>query len=225
MSLAVLLAENHILVHAGLYFLIEMRIVETQHQAVCPRLVHKTDFPDNRFVMELVVEPLHVVYLVTVGIFGNTILTELGDIVINIIIIVREILESVYLIRQPVPESLPEVNIRLMRIERTVGIRSVQVPFTAMLVGHNVDDSSQSIRAEPYGNYTFIYFDALGKVHGDVIDVKGRTRSFLRYSVDKDFHVLARKAVKHQLHIRTYPTRLAQLQSWKLHQGFTQAFG
>ena len=69
------------------------------------------------------------------------------------------------------------------------------MPAPAAFVGHNVDDTTQGIRAESYGNYTFIYFDAFGKIDGDVVDIEGGSRSFLRYAVDKYFHMFARKTV------------------------------
>ena len=117
MSFAVFFSEYDVLVYAGLYFLIEMRIVESHHQAVCPRLVYQTDFSDNRFIVELVIKTLYVVYLVAVGIFRNSVFSELGDIIINVIIVVRKVLESVYFVHQSVSERLPEVDIRFMGVE------------------------------------------------------------------------------------------------------------
>ena len=175
--------------------------------------------------MEPVIKPFYMINLIAVGIFRNSVFPEFGDVIVYVIIIVREVLERVDFIRQPVLKSLSKIDIRFMGIERTVGIRSVQMPSPAAFVGHDIDDTSQSIRAESYGNYTFIYFDAFGEVDRNVIDVESRTGSFLRHSVDKYLHMFARKTVQHQLHIRAYAARLTQFQSRKLHQGFAQAFG
>ena len=175
--------------------------------------------------MEPVIKPFYMINLIAVGIFRNSVFPEFGDVIVYVIIIVREVLERVDFIRQPVLKSLSKIDIRFMGIERTVGIRSVQMPSPAAFVGHDIDDTSQSIRAESYGNYTFIYFDAFGEIDRNVIDVESRTGSFLWYSVDEYLYVFTRKTVQHQLHIRAYAARFAQFQSRKLHQGFAQAFG
>ena len=100
-----------------------------------------------------------------------------------------------------------------MRIEGTIGIGSVQKPFSALLASHYVDNAANGVCPESDRDYSLIHFYALGEIHGDVVQSERIAYSFLRHSVDKHLHVFAAEAVKGQLHIRTYPARFAKLYS------------
>ena len=66
--------------------------------------------------MELVVETSYVVDLVAVCTFRDTVVTELCDVAVDPVTVVREILESVDLVGQAVAECLVEVDIRFVRV-------------------------------------------------------------------------------------------------------------
>ena len=97
-SFTVFLAEYYILVDPSLDFLVEMRIIEAEHQTVCPVFVHNSYFSDNSFVVEHIVETFYVVNFLFVCTFGYAIFAKFGDIVVNIIIVIRIVLESIYLV-------------------------------------------------------------------------------------------------------------------------------
>ena len=67
--------------------------------------------------MKPVIKPFYMINLIAVGIFRNSVFPEFGDVIVNVIIIVREVLERVDFIRQPVLESLSKIDIRFMGIE------------------------------------------------------------------------------------------------------------
>ena len=109
-----------------------------------------------------------------------------------------------------------------MGIERAVRIRSIQEPVPAFLVGNDVDDTSNGIRSETYGNHTFIYLYTVGKAHRNIVQAEGASHTFLRHTVNEHLDVLSAKTVQHQLHIRTYPTRLTEFHARSLGQGIAQ---
>ena len=113
---------------------------------------------------------------------------------------------------------------RLVRIERAVGIRRIDEPPAAFLVGDNVYYAADSVGSEAYGDDTFIHFYAVGEVHGDVVQAERRAHSLLRHSVDEHLDVLAAEAVEHEVHVRTYAAALAELQSGSLGEGLAKAF-
>ena len=121
MSLAVLLSVDDFLAHAGLYVLIHIGIGETQQQAVRPALVNDAQFADNCFVVVGVVEAFHPFFLASV----DTTCFEVFYRGVYIVVIVRIVLERVDLVGEAVLEGLAEVDVRFMRVERTVGIGGV----------------------------------------------------------------------------------------------------
>ena len=129
------------------------------------------------------------------------------------IIVVRIVLESIDFISKSVIESLSEVGVCLVGIERSVRIRCIQKPTLAFFVGDNINDTTNGVRTKTYRYYTFIYFDAIGKVHGDIIQSKRASHPLLRYAINKYLDVLTTETVKHELHIRTYTTRFTEFHS------------
>ena len=95
MSLAVLLPEDDVLVDAGLYFLIIIGPGEAQHQAVGPRLARHAQLANHCLVVETVIETLDVINLAGVGVLRDAVVAELGDVVVDVIVIVRQVLEGV----------------------------------------------------------------------------------------------------------------------------------
>ena len=112
-----LLSEYDILIYPCLDFFIEVRIVETEYQTVCPGFIHDSYFTDNSFVMKCIVKTFYMVYFIFICTLGNTVFTKLGNVIVDIIIIVRIILESIDFIHQSILECLTEVYIRFMCIE------------------------------------------------------------------------------------------------------------
>ena len=144
---------------------------------------------------------------------------------IHIVIIIRIILENVDLIRESAPESLSEVHIRFMRIERPVWIRSIQEPFVPVLLGDDIDNTSDSVCSETHRYHTLIDLYTLGIIHRNVIQSERTADTFLRNPIDKDLDMLAGKSIHHQLHIRADTAGLSDLHSGRLSQGFTQVLG
>ena len=132
---------------------------------------------------------------------------------IYMIIVVRIVLESIDLVSEPVTESLSEIDIRFMCIERTVGVGSIQKPTLTFLVGDDIDHSANGIRTETYRYHPFVYFDAVGKVYRDVVQAERASYTFLWYTVNKHLDVLAAKTVQHELHVRTYAARFTEFHS------------
>ena len=138
------------------------------------------------------------------------------------VVIVRIVLESIDFIAETILESLSEIDIRTVGIERTIRIRSIQEPVPAFLVGDNIDDPANGIRSKAYGNYPFIYLYTVSEVHRDIVQAEGAPDSFLRHPVNEYLDVLSAEAVQHELHVRTYPTRLTKLHARSLGQGIAQ---
>ena len=120
MSATVFLTEDYVLVHAGLYLLVKVRVVQAHHQAVGPGLAGYTYLSDDSLVVEPVIEPPYMVDLVAVRAFRYAVLAEFCDIAVDEITVVRVVLKGVYLVCQSVAESLVEIDIGLVRIERAV---------------------------------------------------------------------------------------------------------
>ena len=116
MALAVLLPEDDVLVHACLYLFVIVVIVEAQHEAVGPELVDYAQLANDGLVVELVVEASDVVDLPRVGAFA-AVGGKLGDVVVYVVVVVREILEGVQLVGEAVFQRLPEVEVGLVGIE------------------------------------------------------------------------------------------------------------
>ena len=70
MAPTVFFTEDDVLVDTGLYLFVEVRVVESDQKTVSPGLARYSYFAYDCFVVELVVEPSDVVYLVAVGVLG-----------------------------------------------------------------------------------------------------------------------------------------------------------
>lgn len=221
-AMTVFFSEHDLLQHSVLYFLIKVGVGKAQHQAVGPFLVGHSDFAAHGFVVEAVVETFYMVNLCLVSVLRNTVIAEFRNVVVNVIVVVREILESVDFIQQTVLERLSEVDERFVGVERAVRIRGIGKPTEFPLVGDDIDDPAQGIGTETDGNHPTVDLDAFGEVHRQVVQIEGCSGSFLRYAVDKDLDVFARKTVEHELHVRTHSARLAQLDARNGGQHFGQ---
>ena len=116
MAFAVLLAVYGFLAYPCLYLLIHIRVSEAEHQAVCPFLIHQTQFTDYRLVVISIVETFHTFFVLCIQATGFEILHR-G---IYIIVVVRIVLESIDLVGKTIVEGLSEIHIRFMCIERSV---------------------------------------------------------------------------------------------------------
>ena len=221
MAVAVLLAVHRLLPHACLNILVHVAVGQSQHQAVGPGLVHQSGLGHDGFVVVGVVEAAHVLQPFVVE--GARL--EVFYRSVYVIVVVRIVLECVHFIGKAVLERLPEVHVRPVRVERPVAVRRVQKPGTALLVCHDVDDAPYGIRAEAHGHHALVYLDALGKVHGDVVQPERTAHALLRHPVDEHLDVLAAEAVQHQLHVRPHAASLPQFHARRLCQGFAEALG
>ena len=110
-SFPVLLSENDVLVYSGLYLFVEIAVVESDHQAVGPSFVYDSDFPDYGFVVELVVEALDMVNFVSVRTFSNPVFAEFRNVIVYVVIVVREVLKGIAFIGRACLEGLPEMYV------------------------------------------------------------------------------------------------------------------
>ena len=221
MSLAVFLPVHDVLPYAGLYILVHIGVSETEHQTVRPLLVDNAYLADNCFIVVSIVEAPYAHLLVTVYPARFKVLHRGVDAVV----IVRIVLKRVDFVRKTILEGLPEVHVGLMRIERTVRVGRIQKPAAAFLVRNDIDNPADGIRAESHRNYALVHLDAVGKIHGDIVQRKRASDAFLRHAVYKDLYMLPAEAVQHELHVRPYPARLAQFHSRRFGQCIAQVSG
>ena len=118
MAVTVLLSVDDFLTHTGLNLLIHVRPCETDEQAVGPCFVYKAEFAYDGLVMICVVEAFHTVELAVI----HSACLEIFNRGVDRIVIVRIILERVDFIFETGVESLAEVYIRFVGIERTIGV-------------------------------------------------------------------------------------------------------
>lgn len=177
-AFAVFLPEDDVLVDAGLDFFIEVAVCEVQHQAVGPGFVHQAYFGDDGFVVEAVVEAAQAVDAAAVGGF-EAVGGKFGDVVVDVVVVVRQVLEGVKLVGEAVAEGLAEVDVGLVGVEGAVGVGGVEEPAASLFVGDDVDDAAQGVGAEAYGYDAFVDFDAFGVVDGQVVEVQCLSGSFL----------------------------------------------
>ena len=109
-AFAVFLPEDDVLVDAGLYFFVEVAVCEVQHQAVGPGFVHQAYFGDDGFVVEAVVEAAQAVDAAAVGGL-EAVGGKFGDVVVDVVVVVRQVLEGVEFVGEAVAEGLPEVEV------------------------------------------------------------------------------------------------------------------
>ena len=207
-SFAVFLPEYGFLSHTRLYLLVHVGVGESEHQTVGPVFIFYSDFGYDGFVVIGVVKPFYPFRLFGIEI-GRPVFFVTFYRGIDVIVVVRVVLECVYFIRETVFERLTEIDIRLMCVKRAVRIRCVDKPISALFVGNDIDDSTQSIGSEPYGHDAFVYFDAVGKVYGDIIQPERAADSFLRHAIDEDFHVFPAEPVKRDTGTGTQSSRFS----------------
>ena len=221
---AVLLAEDGVLPHAGLHLFVHAGVGEAEHEAVGPRFAGYPYLGHGSLVVVGVVEPFYPKHFVGNDrrAVGVPLLHVVG---IDQVVVVGVVLEEVDFVGESVLEALPEVDVRLVGIERAVGVGGVEKPVAPLLVGNDVDNPADGVGAETYGYYPLVDFDAVGKADGDVVQAEGAANPLLRHPVDKDFDVFAAEAVEHELHVGAYATRFAQLHAGGLGQGVAQVLG
>lgn len=165
---AVFLAEDGFLAHAGLYLLVHVGVDEADEQPVCPGFVFDADFCHDGFVVVGVVKPLHTLGFLSIEV-GRAVGLEMFYRGVDPVVVVGVVLERREFIDEAVGEPLPEVDVRLVGIERAVGVGGIDMPAPALAIGYDVDDSPQGIGAESYRHYPFINFNAVGKIDGNVV--------------------------------------------------------
>ena len=121
MSFAVFLPVNDFLAYTGLYVLIHIRIGETQQQAVRPFLVYDPQFADDGFIVVGIVETFHPFLLASVDASGLEVFYRS----VHVVIIIRLVLEGIDFVSESVFERLSEIHVRLVRIERAIGIGGI----------------------------------------------------------------------------------------------------
>ena len=121
-AMTMFLAEYDFLVHSILYFFVEMRVGHIKHQPVGPAFPGNSDFSDDRFVVECIIESFYTLYIIFIADRRIVFVVELFHPVVDIVIIVRVILIRIDFVCQSVSETLPEVYIRFMRVERAVRV-------------------------------------------------------------------------------------------------------
>jgi len=219
-ALAELGAEDHGLQDARLDVLVEAGPRQAQQEAVGPPLARHAQLGADRLVVVHVVEAAHALRLAPVdGARG-----EVLDGGVDVVVVVRIVLEGIDLPRQAVLQRLPRVDVRAVRVERAVGIGRVGEPARAALGGHDVDDTAEGVGAEAHGDHALVDLDALGKAHGDVVQAERLTDALLRHTVDEDLDVLAREAVEAHLHVRPHAAALPEFQAGQLGQGLGEGF-
>ena len=197
MAVTVLLSVDSLLPNAGLHVLVHVRIGEAQHHAVGPGPARESHFGHHRLVMIRVVEAAHAVERLRV----EAVCGEVEHGRVNVEVVVRIVLEGVYLVHEAVSERLAEVYVRLVGVERAVRISRVDKPAAPLPVGHDVDYAAYGVGAEAHGYHALVHLYAVGEVHGDVVQPERAAHALLRHSVDEHLDVLAAEAVEHQIHV------------------------
>ena len=108
-----LLSVHDFLPHARLHVFVHVRIGKRTHQPVGPGLIGNARFGNHGFVVVSVVEALHVLELLLVDGPRGEILHRR----IDPIIVVGIILKGVDFVAEAAGQRLPEINVRLVRIE------------------------------------------------------------------------------------------------------------
>ena len=223
-SPAVFLAEDGLLAHARLYLLVHVGVGETDEQSVGPGFVFDADFRHDGFVVVGVVKPLHTLGLLGIEV-GGAVVLEIFYRGVDPVVVVGVVLECREFIDEAVVEPLPEVDVRLVGVERAVGVGGIDMPAPALAVGDDVDDSPQGIGAEPYRHYPFINFDAVGKVDGNVVQPERAAHPLLRYAVDEYLDVFPAEPVERDGGARPHAARFAHLHAGYFGQRAGQVAG
>ena len=228
-SLAVFLSEDDLLINARLDLLVEIGIRKAQHQPVGPLLAHEADLAHHDLVVERIVESadaLHVV-LVHREFVHRSVLPdlELPHPVVDVIVVVRIVLESVDFVHEAALESLPEIDVGAVRIERSVGVGGIGEPAAAVFVRNDIHHASDGVGPELHGNHALVDLDAFGEIDRYVVQVESRTCPLLRHSVNEDFDMFPAESVQHQLHVGTHAARFAKLHARQLRKRVAQVLG
>ena len=88
---------------------------------------------------------------------------------VHVVVVVRIVLEGIDLVGEAVLQGLTEVDERLVRVEGTVGVGSVEEPASRLFLRHDVDDAAQCVRSKADGDDTLVDFNAFGEADGDVV--------------------------------------------------------
>ena len=144
---------------------------------------------------------------------------------IDPVVVVGVVLEEVDFIGESALETLPEIEIRLVGVERPVGVGGIEKPVAALLVGNDVDNPADGVGTEADGYDPLVDFDAVGKADGYVVEPEGAAHPLLRHAVDEYLHVLAAESVEHELHVGAHAARFAQLHTRGFGQGVAQVLG
>ena len=145
--------------------------------------------------------------------------------VVDVVVIVRIVLERIDLIKQAAFEFVRNVEVGLMRVKRTKTIGGINRKAINILLGHYIHHSANSISTETYRNHTLIDLDTLGIINRQVIKAESRTRTFLWHTVDKDFNVAAAEAIQHNLVIRPHASCFSHSHTRQSRQRLTEIFG
>ena len=121
MSFAVLLAEDDLLINAGLDLLVEVRPREPQYKSVGPFFIDNAELAYDDLVVKGIVEASDMLHVVLVhGEFMDRTVGlhfEFSYPVVDIIIIVRIVLEGFDFVHETAFGRLPETQIRAVRVE------------------------------------------------------------------------------------------------------------
>ena len=216
----VFLAIHNLLSHSRLYLLVHLRPSQSEEQSVGPFLANHSQFSHYCLVVVCVVESLHALFLVTV----YPARLEVLHWRFYTIAVVGIILECRNLVCQSAFECLTETDVRLMSIERTIGIRRVEMPSAVTLVGHHVYYTADGIGTESHWHHSLIHLYSVGKAHWNVVKTERRSHTFLRHTVDKHFYPFAAESIHHQRHVGTHSSRLPQLQTGSFRECVAQVF-
>ena len=225
---AELFAIDGVLPNAGLYVLVHVREGHAEHQPVGPRLVHDAELGHDRFVVVGIVETFYPDFFRVVDIGRNrAVFVESEDfgVHVHLVVVVGIVLESVDFVGEAVFEGLAEVEMRLVGVERAVRVGGIDKPAVAFLLGDDVDDPTDGIRAELDWHDAFVDFDPLGEVDGDVVQAERAADPFLGNPVDEDLDMLAAEPVQGELHVRSYAARFADFEAGGFGQRIAQVAG
>ena len=129
-------------------------------------------FTDDRLVVVGVVEAFHAYFVPRVDIGRNRAVGIEGEyfrVDIHLVVIVRIVLEGIDFVGEAALERLPEVDIRLVGVERAIRVGGIQEPAVALLLGDDVDDAPDGIRSEADRHDTLVNLDAFGETSRNVV--------------------------------------------------------
>ena len=197
MPFTMLFAKDGILPYARLHVLIHIGIGEAKQQTVCPGLVDHADLSDDRLIVISIVETLHSLGLLAVETAGLEILHRR----VHPIVVVRIVLESVDLVCETIRQCLSEIDVRLMRVERSIRVGGVEEPTVLIarataLLGDDVDHATDGVRPETNRNNSLVDLDPLREIDRDIIQPERTADALLRHAIDENLDMLATEAIQ-----------------------------